>query len=128
MVRPTSGKGHCPRSSKRSFLVFEEGDYDEDEGWWVMDEETFEDGFLSAFTDTFCIPKDEDATDWESAHVASRFLSKGKGRRLQRKKRGKISPRRGNGRAHVAEKDWTHYDGDYCDSSYYDYGEFREES
>ena len=68
---------------RRSFVIDEEGDFDDDEGWWVIDEETGEEGFLSQFDDTFYTPKDEWGTDWEAALVVGRFLRKnnGKGRK-----------------------------------------------
>ena len=61
-------------------MILEEGDYEDDKGWWVLDEDTHQEGFLSAFSDMLYVSTDEDATVWESAHIAGRFLSRGKGK------------------------------------------------
>ena len=108
-VRPhgqSRGKGRSSGGHRRSFIIDEEGDFEDDEGWWVIDEETGEEGFLSRFDDTFYTPKDEWGNDWEAALVVGRFLRKhngkgGKGKRGN-KRRGKIRPRRkGKGQAHL---------------------------
>ncbi|MHC4951460.1 MAG: hypothetical protein ACYTEU_10825 [Planctomycetota bacterium] len=135
-VRPmgvnTRGKGSGSRSNQRSFIIEEDGDYDDDEGWWVTDEDTGEEGFLSMSNDVFYAPLDDWGTEWETANVAGRFLKRrknGKGRKGRRgpKGRGKFRSRKDRkGKAHVAE-DGNEYNGDYSpewneDESYYGKG------
>ena len=127
-VRPhgqSRGKGRSSGGHRRSFIIDEEGDFEEDEGWWVVDEETGEEGFLSQFDDTFYTPKDEWGNEWEAALVVGRFLRKhnGKGRKGKRgnKRRGKFRPRRkGKGQAHVTNNEDDYYEEyDYGEESYY---------
>ena len=99
-VRPhgahARGKGN-KSGHRRSFIIDEEGDFEDDEGWWVIDEETGEEGFLSQFDDTFYTPKDEWGNDSGAAHVVGRFLRKhnGKGRKRKggQQKTRKIQPK-----------------------------------
>ena len=83
-VRPSGGfrSGKGRGSHRRSFIIDEEGDYDDDEGWWVVDEETGEEGFLSQVDDTFYTPKDDWGNEWDAALVAGRFLKRNKGKGL----------------------------------------------
>ena len=49
-VRPpgqSRGKGRSSGGHRRSFIIDEEGDFEDDEGWWVIDEETGEEGSLA---------------------------------------------------------------------------------
>ena len=88
-VRPhgqSRGKGRSSGGHRRSFIIDEEGDFEDDEAWWVIDEETGEEGFLSQLDDTFYTPKDEWGNDWEAALVVGRFLRKHNGKGRKRKK------------------------------------------
>jgi hypothetical protein len=104
----TREKGSSSRGSgQRSFIIEEDGEYDDDEGWWVSCEDTGEEGFLSSINDVFYAPLDEWGTEWDSACVAGRFLKRrknGKGRKGRRgpKGRGRFRPRK-KGKAHVSE-------------------------
>ena len=117
-VRPhgqTLGKARSSRGHRRSIIIDEEGDFEDDEGWWVIDEETGEEGFLSQFDDTFYTPTEKWENDWEAALVVGRFLRKhnGKGRKGKRdnKRRGKFRPRRkGKGQAHLTNNEDDYYD------------------
>ena len=91
-VRPSGGhsRGKEKKSGhRRTFLIEDEGDYEDDEGWWVIDEETGEEGFLSQYNDTFYTPKNEWATEWDAALVAGRFLRRNNGKGARKGKRGK---------------------------------------
>ena len=116
MVRPGTSRGI--RGTKRSFYLFEAGEYEGEEGYWAEDEDTNEEGFLSTENETFWT-LDEAKDEWHEANVAGRKIKrrgKGKGKsrkRFQSKKRGKFRPHRNTGRAHVANDDQYWYSGQW---------------
>ena len=91
MVRPRTSR---TRGSKRSFYLFEAGEFDGEEGYWAEDEETHQEGFLSTENEVFWTLDDE-KDEWHEANVAGRKIKKrGKGsnksrRKFKSKKRGK---------------------------------------
>ena len=99
----------------RSFYLFEAGYWDEDDGYWAVDEEDDEqEGFLDINNDVFWT-FNQDTDDWEQANVVGHRRvkagkGKGKGKRRYKKKfRGKFKPYKRSGKAHFAE---TEYEAD----------------
>ena len=93
----------------RSFYLFEPGYWEEEEGYWAVDEENDdEEGFLDINNNVFWT-FNQDSDDWEQANVVGHSRTKagkgkGKGKRRYKKKfRGKFKPFRRSGRAHFAE-------------------------
>ena len=91
----------------RSFAILDSGDYDGEFGYWVQDEDTFEEGFIAE--------DDEEEVFWQvddnEVFVARRFKRRpqlrraGKGRRKGKgRKRGRFRSYR-KGSAHTAEGD-----------------------
>ena len=107
----------------RSFAILDSGDYDGQFGYWVQDEDTFEEGFIAE--------DDEEEVFWQvddnEAFVARRFKRRpqlrraGKGRRKGKgRKRGRFRSNR-KGSAHTAE-------GDDYNSSFYGKGKGKGKS
>ena len=107
----------------RSFAILDTGDYDGQFGYWVQDEDTFEEGFIAE--------DDEEEVFWQvddnEAFVARRFKRRpqlrrsGKGRRKGKgRKRGRFRSNR-KGSAHTAE-------GDDYNSSFYGKGKGKGKS
>ena len=113
LVRPGSSRG-----TKRSFYLFEAGEYEGEEGYWAEDEDTQEEGFLSAENEQFWT-FDEANEEWQSANVAGRRIRKRvKGssknrKKFKSKKRGKFRPHKQSGRAHIANNDTTWQQGQW---------------
>ena len=106
MVRPRTSR---TRGSKRSFYLFEAGEFDGEEGYWAEDEDTHQEGFLSTENDVFWT-LDEEKNEWHEANVAQRRIKKrGKGStkskgKFKSKKRGRFRPHRSS-KAHAATED-----------------------
>ena len=86
---------------QRSFYIFEYGQWDEEDGYWAVDEEDEEqEGFLDINNDVFWTFNQE-TDDWEQANVAGhRRVKAGKGkgkvkRRYRKKFRGKFTSWKG---------------------------------
>ena len=93
----------------RSFVTFELGSWDEQDGYWAADEENDEiEGFLDIENEIFWT-FNQDTDEWEQANVAGhRRVKAGKGgkgrRRFKKKFRGKFRPYRKQGKAHFADE------------------------
>ena len=118
MVRPRASR---TRGTKRSFYLFEAGEYEGEEGYWAKDEETNEEAFLSTENETFWT-LDEAKDEWHEANVAGRRIKKrGKGstkskRKFNSKRRGKFRPHK-SGRAHVVNDDQPWQSGQWDEYS-----------
>ena len=73
MVRPRTSRTR----GKRSFYLFEAGQFDGEEGYWAEDVDTNQEGFLSTENDIFWT-LDEAKEGWHEANVAGRTPSKEK--------------------------------------------------
>ncbi len=63
----------------RTFYIVDYGDMDQSAGYWVVDEETNEEGFLPEFEDVFWVFDDE-VSAWVSRPFSGRNLRKGYGK------------------------------------------------
>ena len=107
---------------QRSFYIFEYGTWDEEDGYWAVDEEDDDqEGFLDINNDVFWTFNQE-TDDWEQANVAGhrRFKAgKGKGKRRYKKKyRGKFRPFKRSGKAHFAENEYEAEDSQWDTASH----------
>ena len=84
---------HSGKSSggHRSFLIIESSTHEGDYGYWVQDEQSGQEGFLSTTTEVFW-SYNNGTGSWESANVAGRRLRAGKG------KKGKGKGKKGKGK------------------------------
>ena len=104
------------RSGGKSFLVVEDGEYEEESGYWAIDEDTLEEGFLPEFGETFWIFDGEAYFGRKLTHGRNLKKSgKGKGKfKSKFKSRTGFKPRRkrpGKGRGYEAEEqDQEDYD------------------
>lgn len=98
---------HC------SFYLFEASYWDDEEGYWAIDEENDdEEGFLDLNKDIFWTFNQE-SDDWERTDVIGHRRtrhgkgSKGKGkRRFKMKFRGRFRPFKKTGKTHLADNDY----------------------
>ena len=73
------------RSSGRSFCIIEEGEYEDESGYWAIDEETQEEGFLPEYGETFWI--------YDGAAYYGRRLNHGRNLKKTGKGKGKFRSR-----------------------------------
>ena len=98
---------------RRSFLVPEEGELEETDGYWVEDDEDGAEGFLDALEDVFWVYDDADYT-WYQRRFQGRQTRRGKGKG-RRKGKGKgrggrrfFRSRKGKGRGKGRRKGRSH--------------------
>ena len=111
---------------RRNFYLFEAGEFDGEEGYWAVDEDTNEEGFLSTEDDKFWT-LDEETNEWHAANIAGRANKRRKGsgqckkglRKYKSKRRGNFRPYRRSGKAHLNEEEWyedNEWQNDWQDS------------
>ena len=126
---------------RKTFLVIDEGYLDNQEGYWVEDEEDGAEGFLEADEDTFWV-YDEDNYTWFQRRFQGRKMkrgfkgqrkgkSKGRkgsgGRRLFKKRKGRSNLADNNTEAWQADGQW--HDESWQESSWDDWSwDYAEES
>ncbi len=109
------------RGGGKSFLVVEDGEYEDESGYWAVDEETLEEGFLPEFGETFWIYDGEAYFGRKLQHGRNlRKTGKGKGKfKSKFKSRPGFKPKRkrpGKGRGYEAEEnDQEDYDDQKVD-------------
>ena len=79
----------------RSFFVLENGEYEQEEGFWVIDEDTGEEGFVSIEDDGIFWVQDEndEETFFQKRHKRRTFRTRGTPRFVKRKGKGKTRSR-----------------------------------
>ena len=107
----------------RSFITFDYGGWDDQDGYWAADaEEDDIEGFLDIENDVFWT-YNQDTDDWEQANVAGHRRAKagkgGKGkRRFKKKFRGKFRPyNKKQGKAHFAKNEYDAEDSQWDTAS-----------
>ena len=126
---------------RKTFLVIEEGYLDNQEGYWVEDEEDGAEGFLEADEDTFWV-YDEDNYTWFQRRFQGRKMKRGfkgqrkgkgkgrkgsGGRRFFKKRKGRSNLADNNTDAWQADGQW--HDDSWQESSWDDWSwDYAEES